>query len=238
MPSGEDVRHQKIPSERSKRLGLGRLFRILGPCAWSCGALFAQPALPPVPAADSQEASKIPWQSLDAFITKQIDPASDPDMVARLKDLHQDSSRFRPVLEAIWLEQPKIRLTLLAITDLDPALKPKKNESASFGMLFVKPSSSGYELVVAVQTELVKQGQDSAEPWLGQILYALLELSRNDSVEEKGKRFLMTKKLQRKMWDFQRQIRSELKAGQPEKYAKTAYDGEYLYKMKLLWSLK
>jgi len=182
------------------------------------------------------EIEKQPWISLDAFIQKQIAPASDPKLVASLGTLFQVSARFKPVLESLWTEQPRIRITLMAIADLDASARPKQTEQVPFGLLFLKSTSSGYDIVVAVQTALELKGQDMTEPWLAQILFALLEVSRNDAVEEKGRHLLMSRKVQRRMWDFQRQVRSELKASQPEAFSKMAYDGEYLYKMKLLWS--
>jgi len=198
----------------------------------SSPALVLSAQMVPAPSTAS-ESQKQPWPGIETFTQKQIHTASSEPLLACLPNLYRDSSRCRALLEALWKEQPRIRMTLLPVAGLGPPLRPRKLDPPCFGLLFVQPTSTGYDVVVAVQTELTQGGQDMAEPWLAQMLFSLLELTRRDSVVGLGKRLALNTALQRQMWEFQRGVRAELKASRPEFYARMAFDGEYLFKVKL-----
>jgi len=162
-----------------------------------------------------------------------MNPASDPALLGSLQNLYEDSGSCKVLLEAFWKEQPKIRLTLVTVEGLEPGFRPRKQDPPSFGLLFVQPTASGYDVIVAAQLELAQADQDMAEPWLAQMLFALLQITRRDSVVDLGKRMAMSAELQRQMWEFQRSVRTELRTSRPARYNRLAFDGEYLYRVKL-----
>lgn len=196
-------------------------------------------ALLPVPGlqgripAPSKAPAVQPWPGIQGFLQTQVNSASDRDLLASLQTLYQDSASCRALLEAFWKEQPMIKLTLVTVEGLEPGFKPRKQDPPCFGLLFVQPTASGYHVIVAAQTELSQAGQDLADPWLAQMLFALLQITRRDSVVDLGKRIAISPELQRRMWEFQRSIRTELRASRPDRYKQLAFDGEYLYRVKL-----
>jgi hypothetical protein len=181
-----------------------------------------------------------PWPGLEAFMKARMLPGSDPELVDGFRNLYADSPRFKALVERLWTEQPQIQFGMLPMKEQDLSALSTKAGAAerarvqAFGSCLIQPIPNGYKIVLLVQTKLTKLGLDTTEPWMAQMVFALLELATRDSVLDLGRLLALDRKAQIKMWNFQRLLRGELKVAYPERYKAMARDGEYLYLTKLL----
>ncbi len=171
-------------------------------------------APPPLPAIVNTDSTSL----LERFLTERVIPSSDPDLQEAFRRLWEGSTSFREVASALYREQPKIRLQL------------RKIDSESFGDITLSLDPQNYRLDLAVQWRGVRRGLDLPEPWLASLLFALREVSRSDGVvPAKGNEYTFSRQVKRLMWNFQAEIRRELRAHDPVRYRPLAASGEHLY---------
>lgn len=199
------------------------------------GCLWAGEASPPKMALPANA----PWPGLEGFMKTRMLPGSDPKLVEAFRNLYLDSPRFKALVERLWSEQTQVFLGLLPLKEEDLAQIPpppgmrQPKAIPTFGSCVIQPIPQGYRIVLLVQTKLAKEGLDMTEPWMAQMVYALSEIAQRDSVTNLGQLMALDRAAQRKMWNFQRYLRGELKAAHPNRYRALARDGEYLYLTKL-----
>jgi len=205
------------------------LFLALQGCLWAGEAPTPKTAL----------TANAPWPGLEGFMQARMLPGSDPELVEAFRNLYIDSPRFKALVERLWAEQTQIFFGLLPLKDEDLAKLPRiagiqrPKAIPTFGSCLIQPIPQGYRIVLLVQTKLAKQGLDMPEPWMAQMVYALSEIAQRDSVTNLGQLMALDRAAQRKMWNFQRYLRGELKSAHPDRYRALARDGEYLYLTRL-----
>lgn len=159
----------------------------------------------------------------EKFKASRIHRESDPELMAALNRLYQDSPSFRQLLARFAKDQPNIILLLKPI------------EKKVYGSLGIIKLVDGYIVIVGVQTRLAKSGVDSLEPWLGFLVYGLLEISNKDGVIAQNQTsFLFNPSVEKRMWKFQLELRHELAQAGTRPKLKLNSDGEHLYRTLVL----
>jgi hypothetical protein len=175
----------------------------------------AQPPVTDQPAAQAFD--------YNAFKLGHVHLKSDPSLLAALDRLYQDSPSFRILLARFATEQPKV------ILHFEPIEEP------SFGMLIIQKTNDNYLITLGVQTKPRRLGLDSAEPWLGLILYGLFEISRKDGVFQVSEhRYLFHRSVESHMWNYQQNLRGELRTAGTEPRLVLTGNGKLLYQSVVL----
>jgi hypothetical protein len=183
----------------------------------------------------AQNLKSLPWPGLEGFLKARLLPESDPELVTSFRNLYLDSPRFKGLVERLWTEQPQIQFGILPMKDQNQTLMPKpegtprKTTLQAFGSCVIQPTPNGYKAILLIQTKPARLGMDTVDAWMAQMLFALLELTTRDSVLDVGRLLVLDRSAQRKMWNFQRLLRGELKAAHPDHYKAMIRDGEYLF---------
>jgi hypothetical protein len=105
----------------------------------------------------------------------------------------------------------------------------------SFGAIDIQVGPKGYLFVISIQSKLMKLHLDSMEPWVGSMMYCLLEISRQNLVLPiTENHFIFNKMLQTRMWNYQRELRKELRMAPSRPKLKLAPDGQVYYRRFIL----
>ena len=159
------------------------------------------------------------------FKSTRVHPDSDHKLQLALARLYQDCPTFRVMISDFSKEQSNISLLLTTTV------------KRTFGTVQIDKTPNGYLITVFTQTKLANAGFDSIEPWLGSILFALLEFTRRDGVQKiSPNRYLFDDKIEASMWFFQQKIRDELKKSKTIPKLKIADNGKVLYNVTILKS--
>jgi hypothetical protein len=157
------------------------------------------------------------------FKSTRVHPGSDPRLQSALNRLYLDCPSFQTVIGHLSKEQPNISL-LLATT-----------EEKTFGTLKLDKSPNGYLITVFTQVKLANLESDAIEPWLGSILFALLDVTRKgDVLKLDSNTYLFDKKTETAMWYFQQKLRKELMKSKISPRLKLAQDALKLYNARVL----
>lgn len=167
--------------------------------------------------------AKAPMDDLDAFISASIDPRSDPEVLTAIARLCKDAASFRVLLNEFSREQPNSKLIFKSTTD------------KTFGSIDFQTMNKGYLFVISVQSKLTRLHLDSLEPWVGSMIYCLHEMSRQDLLLPMAENnFVFNKMLQARMWNYQRELRKELRVANSQPKLKLATDGQAYFKRFIL----
>lgn len=158
-----------------------------------------------------------PLFDFEHFKATRVHPKSDPELMTALNRLYADCPSFRDLLASFEKEQPTIHILLIPM------------ERNTLGSLKVDKIANGYLITVYVQNKFTRLGLDSREPWLGSILFALLEITRKDGVfGVSADKFIFTNEIETCAWNFQQKIRSELNRANQKPKLKLAKNGEVM----------
>ena len=147
---------------------------------------------PPPPIIHQIEA---PLFDFEHFKATRVHPKSNPELMKAFNRLYADCPSFRDLMANLAKEQPTIHILLLPM------------EKNTFGTLKVDKIATGYLITVFVQNKFTRLDLDSREPWLGSILFALLEITRKDGVFGiSHNKFIFTNEIETCAWNFQQKL--------------------------------
>ena len=178
--------------------------------------------IPIIPPGASAQVESLPFD-FGTFKATRVHPKSDPTLIAALNRLYEDSPSFRVMLARFAKEEPKVVLYFECM------------EEKTLGLLLIKNTSENYLITVCVQGKLARLGFDSIEPWLGSLLFGLVEICHKDGViESKTSYYVFDSSTESHMWNYQQELRKELGKANSLPKLNLAPNGMLLYRTLVL----